>query len=129
MNENINLIDLVISKYLSGNVTPEDFALLSDWLKTSEENRNYFVQQKALWLGANEHLNSPNEEKWELLKFRLEERQQSKHQERNEPASCKNVKISEFTDTQQLSYYSFASFFGLFYAKNGKIQGCLQTNW
>jgi len=68
----ISAIDLLISKYLSGNTTIEENTELLHWMEVSEENRIYFSRQKAIWLFSENEEQAHHEEKWEQLKYKLQ---------------------------------------------------------
>ena len=42
-------ITLVIAKYLSGNVNPEEEASLIKWVELNEFNKQYFDQLRNIW--------------------------------------------------------------------------------
>jgi transmembrane sensor len=41
--------EIAIIKYLEGKCTPEERALLEEWVSNSEENRNVYLKTKAIW--------------------------------------------------------------------------------
>jgi ferric-dicitrate binding protein FerR (iron transport regulator) len=43
LEPNEEYIDLIISRYLAGEASPEEAMFLDDWIATSDENRDYFV--------------------------------------------------------------------------------------
>lgn len=48
MEEN-NRIDILITRYLSGEANNEDLKELRDWTERSEENRKTFQKYKNIW--------------------------------------------------------------------------------
>lgn len=77
MNENpsISAIDLLISKYLSGNTTSHENEEIIHWLEASSDNCNKLAREKAVWLAADSMVNQISSERWEQLQARLSERQ------------------------------------------------------
>ncbi|HEX3010388.1 MAG TPA: FecR domain-containing protein [Bacteroidales bacterium] len=68
-------MDLLISKYLSGNATPAESDELIQWLNSSPENRMYFSQQKLLWLRLEKADKVTADNRWEELQSRIETRE------------------------------------------------------
>ncbi|TVQ85171.1 MAG: DUF4974 domain-containing protein [Bacteroidetes bacterium] len=54
MTENNNHIDFesLAAKYLAGSATPDETALLEDWVKNDEEKRRLFLEIKKSWMIA-----------------------------------------------------------------------------
>ena len=42
-------IEIVISRYLSKEATPEDIKVLEDWISATPENYKSFLAQKNIW--------------------------------------------------------------------------------
>lgn len=73
--EDIESLDLLISKYLSGNSTPAEDGELMHWLNASEENRQYYAKCKLAWLQVEFVTNQTSQNKWEQLQSRIENRE------------------------------------------------------
>lgn len=56
MNEEYTDIDLLISKKLSGEITPEEITQLNNWIKKSERNQNIYNESKRVWEKNNHYL-------------------------------------------------------------------------
>ena len=52
MTENYNHIDFesLAAKYLAGSATPDEVAMLEEWVKTDEEKRQLFFEIKKSWM-------------------------------------------------------------------------------
>ncbi len=74
-NKDISTVDLLISKYLSGNASGSEILEFMDWMNASPDNCTYFAQYKIIWLKSVEHNPIPKELRWEQLQSRLKERQ------------------------------------------------------
>lgn len=49
MNENSTYYTDLITRYFSGEILGDELVLLSDWLKSDEQNREIFVQHQKTW--------------------------------------------------------------------------------
>jgi transmembrane sensor len=49
MNENSTYYTDLITRYFAGEISGDELVLLSDWLKTDEQNREIFVQHQKTW--------------------------------------------------------------------------------
>jgi transmembrane sensor len=73
--EQMENIDELIAKYLSGNASPEEAMDLENWKNQSAENQNYFQQSKNAHALSNRNGLKPKNDKhtsWEKLNERLE---------------------------------------------------------
>ncbi|MCB0806430.1 MAG: FecR domain-containing protein [Bacteroidales bacterium] len=54
MDENSRHIDfeILVGKYLAGEASPHEIEVLENWVKTSEENKKLFREQKRVWMLA-----------------------------------------------------------------------------
>lgn len=77
-NKDISTIDLLISKYLSGNATGSEILEFLDWMNASPDNCTYFAQYKIIWLKSIEQNPISKELRWEQLQSRLKEREISR---------------------------------------------------
>lgn len=65
-----NLLDeALLSKFLSGEATPEEAMLVNDWIAASEENKTYYAQAEKVWsLGKDiQKMNSNKAQVWSEL--------------------------------------------------------------
>jgi transmembrane sensor len=74
-NTDISAIDLLISKYLSGNTTPEEEHEFLKWMENSTVNKDYYIQSQLLWFNSEKKDSGKNENRWEQLQLKLQERE------------------------------------------------------
>ena len=72
---NIESLDLLISKYLSGKSTTAEAEELLHWINASEENQHYFTQSKFAWLQIESSNDRASQNRWEQLQNRIERRE------------------------------------------------------
>jgi len=65
-----NRIDLLIIRYLDGNIRPDDLLWLQRWMQTDSHNMQYYTETKKIWDSCYSLGNSPEELEIALKRFR-----------------------------------------------------------
>lgn len=74
-NTDISEIELLISKYLSGNASDVEIKDFLHWLTVSSQNRKYYAQSQMLWFNSETKSQENNQNQWELLQLKIQERE------------------------------------------------------
>ncbi len=76
----IETIDYLIGRYLSGGCSASESEQLITWINTSDENRRYFTQYKFIWLKSGVENVKFSGNKWERLLIRIEQNENKSSQ-------------------------------------------------
>lgn len=63
-------IDILIIDFLNRKISPDNLAILNQWVNTNEENRTHFTQLKSVWMlsSANQNADPDIESSYNLFK-------------------------------------------------------------